>query len=253
MSWPAQADLNRLLSFQQQGDPGAFVSSGFHDWRTTSKYRSRAGLHAGYDIAMLANSPVRAAWSGKVVAIVPWYGREFGVTVQDEAGYEATYGHIAPSVLVGQAVNPGDILGVVVVDHVDVKMKNANGSFVDFAQLELPSLDVPSGRSPNSVWEEERAKAIERYQEVEKAWSRKSLALKHGLASIKEVNELKAEMDRLTPLVGLQTKTTNPPLPPAEDLGRPLTDRLLNATAPVPDFLSKRIRATPGGDPNSRQ
>lgn len=130
----ARADLGTLLEWQRLGDSGAYVSSGFQDWRTVSKYRRHPGLHNGYDIAMRAGTPVRAAWPGVVVAVTPWYGSEFGVTVRSADGTETTYGHIAPWVAVGRRVEAGTILGSVVVDHVDVKMKDAGGTFVDFAR-----------------------------------------------------------------------------------------------------------------------
>lgn len=135
LSGICRADLDYLLQLQRQGDPGAYVSSGFDDWRTVSKYRRQAGLHFGYDIAMLAGSPVRAAWPGVVVDVVPWYGQEYGVRVRSPEGFEVTYGHLRPSLRVGQPVAEGEVVGTVVVDHVDVKMLGSDGLYVDFARL----------------------------------------------------------------------------------------------------------------------
>lgn len=128
----AWADLDALLAQQRRGDPGCYVSSGFYDPRSVSRYRRYPGLHNGYDIAMLAGSPVRAAWPGQVVAVTVWYGDEFGITVRGRDGVEVTYGHLAPAVWPGDRVEPGQVLGQVVVDHVDVKMRDARGAYVDF-------------------------------------------------------------------------------------------------------------------------
>lgn len=146
----AGADLQRLLTWQRKGDSGAYVSSGFYDYRSPSKYRRAAGLHAGYDIAMLAGTPVRAAWAGKVVAVVPWYGAEYGVTVRDGQGYEATYGHISPGVAVGDRVRVGDVVGTVVVDHVDVKMRDPHGRHLDFKAVTLAST-LPTSPQPTKA------------------------------------------------------------------------------------------------------
>ncbi|MGE0493723.1 MAG: M23 family metallopeptidase [Vulcanimicrobiota bacterium] len=132
LSLSAWGDLDALLLQQRRGDPGCYVSSGFYDPRSVSKYRRYPGLHNGYDIAMLAGSAVRAAWPGQVVAVTPWYGDEFGITVRGRDGVEVTYGHLAPAVWPGDRIEPGQVVGRVVVDHVDVKMRDARGAYVDF-------------------------------------------------------------------------------------------------------------------------
>lgn len=125
-------DLADLVSIEQRHFPGAVVTSGFFDWRTTSVYRSAAGLHLGYDIAMPYGSPFAAGWSGTVTAITPWYGEQHGITVVSRDGVSVTYGHVSPRVQVGQQVLPGDVLGTIALDHVDVKMRDVSGNYVDF-------------------------------------------------------------------------------------------------------------------------
>lgn len=126
--------LEHLLEVERGCWGPAWVSSGFHDWRSVSRYRSRAGLHLGYDIAMPYGSPVAAAWPGRVVAVTPWTSTEFGVTVRSDQGWEVTYGHISPGVRPGQWVASGTVIGLIASDHVDVKMRDTDGSYVAFAE-----------------------------------------------------------------------------------------------------------------------
>lgn len=125
-------DVGDFVLLQQRHFPGAVLTSGFYDWRTTSKYRSQAGLHLGYDIAMPYGCPFSAGWSGTVVAITPWYGEETGITVVSPDGTSVTYGHVRAQVNIGQQVMPGDVLGTIASDHVDVKMRDGQGNYVDF-------------------------------------------------------------------------------------------------------------------------
>lgn len=197
--------LALLLQLQQMGDPGAYVSSGFHDWRGVSKYRSVPGIHAGYDIAMLAGSPVRAAWPGTVVAVTPWYGAEYGVTVQS-AGFSVTYGHLSPGVAVGDPVEVGTVLGTVVVDHVDVKMRSAAGEYVDFGSMSVAvAAPVPvesrEARRKRLLAERDRlAREVRLAVELETAEARvakASLYLSRGLVAPREAAAAQAEVDRL--------------------------------------------------------
>lgn len=125
-------DLADLVRIEQRHFPGAVVTAGFFDWRTTSVYRSHAGLHLGYDIAMPYGCPFAAGWAGTVTAVVPWYGEQHGITVVSPDGTSVTYGHVSPRVQVGQRVLPGDVLGTIALDHVDVKMRDASGNYFDF-------------------------------------------------------------------------------------------------------------------------
>jgi len=125
-------NLEQYMNLLVKVCPGAFVSSTFYDWRDVSKYRSVSGLHNGYDIALPAGSPVIAGWNGFVTSIAQWYGSEYGVTVTNKDGVSVTYGHISPDVRNGQDISIGTLLGFVVVDHVDIKMRDSQGAFIDF-------------------------------------------------------------------------------------------------------------------------
>ncbi|MBS2036397.1 peptidoglycan DD-metalloendopeptidase family protein [bacterium] len=125
-------DLADYVTMQQRFFPGAVVTAGFYDWRTTSRYRGHAGLHLGYDVAMPYGCPFSAGWSGTVTAIVVWSGEEHGITVQHPDGSSVTYGHVSPKCVVGQHVQAGEPIGTIAYNHVDVKMRDANGNYVDF-------------------------------------------------------------------------------------------------------------------------
>ena len=146
----AETRLDQLLTQQRQHYPQAQITGGFWDARGISRYRSQPGLHAGYDIAMPAGYPARAAWPGTVAAIIPWAEGEWGVKVVHADGTSATYGHLVPSVQVGQKLNPGEFVGSIARDHLDVKMRDAQGQLFDYGQgavlrLSIPAL--PSGRA----------------------------------------------------------------------------------------------------------
>jgi len=126
--------LPEYLALQTRKVPGAVVTSGFDDWRNPSKYRAKAGLHLGYDVAMPAGSPAVAGWRGRVTRILQWHGPEYGVTVLSPNGYEATYGHLRPRVSVGDSVTAGDTVGTVVHDHVDIKVRGPDGVHYDFGK-----------------------------------------------------------------------------------------------------------------------
>lgn len=128
----ATSMLDELLHWQRQSYPAAWVTSGFWDPRGISHYRSRPGLHLGYDIAMPWGSRVLAAWPGSVVALIPWAEGEWGVAVEHADGTRATYGHLKPLVEVGQKIQAGQVVGTVATDHVDVKMLDARGMPWDF-------------------------------------------------------------------------------------------------------------------------
>ncbi|MBI2265666.1 MAG: peptidoglycan DD-metalloendopeptidase family protein [Armatimonadetes bacterium] len=127
-----QSDLARYLSIVKSVYPAAAVTGRFYDWRTISKYRERAGFHFGYDIAMPTGTAVPAGWSGTVTAVNVWYGAEHGITVRSTSGSEVTYGHLIPLVRTGDSVAAGEALGTVAIDHVDIKMRDPLGNYVDF-------------------------------------------------------------------------------------------------------------------------
>ena len=148
---PVLADL---LTVQRARYPDAVVTSGFYDWRTVSQYRSRAGLHLGYDIAMPAGSPAVTGWGGTVVSVAQWTGAEHGVTILHPSGYETTYGHLRPSVEVGQQVRMGEVVGYVARDHVDVKMRGPDGLYFDFGNG-TPGIAGPLPAIPTWLTKEE--------------------------------------------------------------------------------------------------
>ena len=125
-------NLDDLVSIERRLYPGACVTAGFYDYRSVSRYRGHAGLHLGYDIAMPYGNPVAIGWPGVVTAIVVWSGEEHGITVVSPDGTHVTYGHLSPKVKVGQNMRAGQIVGTIVRDHVDVKMRDASGNYKDF-------------------------------------------------------------------------------------------------------------------------
>lgn len=126
--------LAHLVAWQRTHYPQAWVASTFYDYRTTSRYRRHAGLHLGYDIAMPYGTAVSAAWAGKVTDIIPWSATEYGVSITDSLGNTVTYGHIRPTVQIGQSIKEGDIIARIEYDHVDVKMRDASGQYVAFGE-----------------------------------------------------------------------------------------------------------------------
>lgn len=128
------SDLDDYVAIAKKLDPYALITGWFWDWRGISVYRKTPGYHLGYDIAMPAETPVVAGWSGKVIAISPWASSEWGVTVLTQKGYSITYGHIKPKVSFDAWINPGDIIGLVAIDHVDIKIRDISGNPVDFGK-----------------------------------------------------------------------------------------------------------------------
>lgn len=130
-----QADpLGHLVALQRQHWSQAWVTSTFYDYRTTSIYRRNAGLHLGYDIALPFGCAVSAGWDGVVTNIIPWTDTQWGVTVTDASGISVTYGHVSPTVSVGQRVKAGQVVARIASDHVDVKMRDVNGQYIAFGE-----------------------------------------------------------------------------------------------------------------------
>jgi len=127
------ADLEAYVRLLSRTSPGAVVTGRFADWRAPSVYRSVAGLHNGYDIAYPPGTRIVAGWPGRVTGVLQWYGAEHGITVESPQGFRTTYGHLSPKVALGAWVGPGDVVGTVVNDHVDVKMRDDAG-FIDFGR-----------------------------------------------------------------------------------------------------------------------
>jgi hypothetical protein len=142
--------LTDLVNIERHLYPGACVTAGFYDFRTVSRYRSHPGLHLGYDIAMPAGTPAACGWPGVVSSVVTWSGEEHGITVVAPDGRQITYGHLSPRVKVGQVLKAGEVVGVVVRDHVDVKMRDANGNYRDYGAgqggIMVPGAVPPIGK-----------------------------------------------------------------------------------------------------------
>jgi len=128
------SDLNEYMQLVRKVDRYAVISGNFWDWRDISVYRSIAGYHFGYDIAMPRGTPVPSGWEGRVVGVCSWADGEWGISVLTRDGYTVTYGHLVPKVATGNPVAPGDIVGTVAVNHVDIKVRDRIGNFVDFGK-----------------------------------------------------------------------------------------------------------------------
>ncbi|MBS2034580.1 M23 family metallopeptidase [bacterium] len=138
-----ESRLEQLLNQQRQEYSQAVVTSGFYEPRSISRYRSRPGVHSGYDIAMPAGCRARVAWPGRVEAIIPWADGEWGVQVRHQDGTTATYGHIVPLLEVGKEVQVGEAVGLIARDHLDVKMRDGQGNLFDYAGATACYLPAP--------------------------------------------------------------------------------------------------------------
>lgn len=141
---PRQTDLKIYLARVRELYPEAEVTGSFYDWRAVSMYRAHAGLHLGYDIALNAGRAVPAGWPGRVVGIIPWTDSEYGICVEVSGGYRVTYGHLFPTVKEGDVISPGQFVGTVARDHVDIKVRDAGGGYFDWGV----SVGVLDGSSP---------------------------------------------------------------------------------------------------------
>lgn len=75
--------------------------------------RSR-GMHYGIDIGVDRNSPVTALEDGKVSVILPRFGEHGGaVFVEGADGNETVYGHVSPTVKVGDPIRKGQTIATV--------------------------------------------------------------------------------------------------------------------------------------------
>lgn len=216
--------LGHLLALQRRNWGAAWVTSTFYDWRTVSRYRRNAGLHLGYDIALPFGTPVSAGWAGTVVAVVPWTSSEWGVTIRAADGSEVTYGHISPTVQNGQQIVPGDTVGRIASDHVDVKMRDNLGRYVPFGEetrspialdqpaasrnsiltswlvakssLEQAEDDLFLARNAGKKWELEKRSAQRQLDTLNRTLEHLSAEDRDGLVSRRKLEELKAERSR---------------------------------------------------------
>lgn len=139
-------NLVEYLGILDRVTPGGQITGRFSDWRSPSIYRAFGGRHNGYDVALNAGSLIVVGWPGRVSAITHWYGAEYGITVVSPDGFHTIYGHLAPCVRIGQWLEPGDSVGTIVRDHVDIKMKDGGGKPIDFARgvpMLNPAADHP--------------------------------------------------------------------------------------------------------------
>lgn len=181
--------LGQLLSTVRSKYPEAIVTGRFNDPRTVSIYRSHAGLHYGYDVAIPGGSVVPAAWDGEVVAITPWYGQEEGISVVT-GSREATYGHLIPLVKVGQKVKTGDPVGIVARDHVDVKMRGPAGEFIDYGAGDAEfAVAAVTPEQRNRAYLLARYQFLRNQQQLQDAQRERKRVLKSG----EESSELKAK------------------------------------------------------------
>lgn len=172
--------LGQLLATARTKYPDAVVTGRFSDPRSVSIYRSHAGLHYGYDVAMPAGTVVPAAWDGEVVAITPWFGQEEGISVVT-GSREATYGHLIPLTRVGQKLKAGDPVGIVVRDHVDVKMRGPAGEFIDYGAGEAEFAVAPvTPEERNRSYLYARYQFLRTEQQLKSARAERQRVLKSG-------------------------------------------------------------------------
>ncbi len=205
------ASLVEALLRMRTSYPAAEITGRFADARGLSIYRSHAGLHNGYDIGMPAGAAVPAVWAGTVVAITPWTSTQVGVSVKT-GPFEVTYGHLIPgSVRVGDFVRPGDVLGTVAIDHVDIKMRDGDGAFVDFGEGATSPVD------PADLAEERARQALEELQSLKARLA----SLNFELGSLqREARLLKQERSKLTRMVPQLDQLVADGAMPACDEGR---------------------------------
>lgn len=224
---PQITSLTDLVNLQRQSCSWACVTSTFYDYRSVSMYRRRAGLHLGYDIAMQAGTAARAGWPGTVVSIAPWADGEWGVTVASSNGVEVTYGHIVPVARLGQIINVGDTVGTIAVNHVDVKMRGADGAYIPFGEKDKQAVmagalqvqpvtsreqlmvawlsaynneetvkeEVEARNRENKLNQIERQKLEDRYTEKKVALRNMEGYFKDGLVSRREVEQTRKNLE----------------------------------------------------------
>ena len=81
----------------------------------TSPFGMRSsGMHYGIDIGVDVGSPVTALEDGKVSVILPRFGKHGGaVFVEGADGNETVYGHVSPTVNVGDPIRKGQTIATV--------------------------------------------------------------------------------------------------------------------------------------------
>ena len=196
-----KTDLESYYELLLKNDPYAVITSSFWDWRSVSYYRRNAGYHFGYDIALPAGFAVPSGWDGTVTNIIPWTNDEWGIAISLQNGYTVTLGHLKPLIYTGMKIKAGTLVGTVVRDHVDIKITNSNGNYVDFGKTKglfpiSPDIVYLSGNS-TYLSKEDKEKIIKAKQR-ELATIRSSSSLfKEYLNEEKELlDEKKAEFEK---------------------------------------------------------
>lgn len=238
--------LGQLLATIRRTHPEAEVTGRFYDPRSVSIYRSRPGLHYGYDVALPAGTVVPAAWPGEVAAVTPWFGEEMGISVIT-GQREATYGHLIPLVRPGQQVAAGEPLGIVARDHVDVKMRGPAGEFIDFGagQAEFAtSVLTPEQRNRNYLLS--RYEFLKTGQQLAQAQSerRRLLAGDDELSRLRKQEREYARLYQDGALARLEYEAVRNQLARVEKTARSKPARLQAMAARIADLQSalKRTR-----------
>jgi hypothetical protein len=197
---------------------------------------------------MLAGSSVRTPWPGKVVAVTPWYGPEYGVTVLLPNGMEVTFGHLSPSVRTGQTLSRGDEVGRVVVDHVDVKVRDGHG-YVDFGLRKIALAGSPTAaleppaEGVAAAQRQAAAEAYRRYTEELAELAEEEAQVRLGLLPSGNPERRRERLEGLRPLARLHAQLHGKRLPAKRSSqeavassARPITDMLLG----LPSVQSER-------------
>lgn len=71
-----------------------------------------ASYHYGIDIQNPEGADVKASDSGTIISVTPYKRGENQVTISHRDGSESVYVYVKPTVVVGQRVSSGDVIGV---------------------------------------------------------------------------------------------------------------------------------------------
>lgn len=211
----APTDLESYLRLLRKVDPYAVITSGFWDWRTVSVYRSRAGYHLGYDIGMPRGTAVPAGWDGRVITVASWGMGEWGVTILTERGYCITYGHVTPFVSEGMQIKAGMAVGSVSVHHVDIKITDPQGNYIDFGKTAgllpvSPGAEYLIGKQQSLISQIDRAALIKaRQRELSLLEGSVGLLEEYFRAEQELLSALKKERTRMEKLYGEELISRN--------------------------------------------